>query len=346
MEHILPVFFWSLFPTFNKYAQLLFSSYLCKTASLGLSSFLLLFVHLLNSACFDGAGSYLRGVWRHIHITPTGKALGTSRFMPAQPSTSAWHDLMHANTMAPTSPKSSSAVLALWRMPVRQGLLTWVQHHSDGGFAMPGVSHWLPQLLAVLVPAMCVLLPCPKSRIHITARNVVIPSRFSFAYLKGSSLSYWAINRKIPWLHLWLLLCRSNITAAVIALCMWSLRGKKEKSETKASGSRVLKESCNLPTLQPAGCSSGRLSKFHCIKLRVERKKITRATAQDKREDKAKKYKGYTQSSSFFYFATWMSFCLKTIFITQHELNFSRCQVTSTSTTFLLNTPFTEASST
>lgn len=70
------------------------------------------------------------------------------------------------------------------------------------------------------------------------------------------------------------------------------IKEKKEKSKTKAAGSRVLKESRNLPTLQPAGCSSGRLSKFHCIKLRVERKKITRATAQDKREDKAKKYKG------------------------------------------------------
>lgn len=84
-----------------------------------------------------------------------------------------------------------------------------------------------------------------------TARNVVIPSCFSFAYLKGSSPSYWAINRKTPWLHLWLLLCRSNITAAVIALCVWSLR-EKEKSETKAAGSRVLKESRNLSTLQPA----------------------------------------------------------------------------------------------
>lgn len=134
--------------------------------------------------------------------------------------------------------------------------------------------------------------------IHTTARYVVTPSCFSFAYLKGSSLSYWAINRKTSWLHLWLLLCRSNITAAVIVLCMWSLRKKKEKSKTKAAGSRVLKESRNLPTLQPAGCSFGRLSKFHCIKLRVERKKITRATAQDKREDKAKKYKGKTQSSS------------------------------------------------
>lgn len=76
------------------------------------------------------------------------------------------------------------------------------------------------------------------------------------------------------------------------------IKEKKENSETKAAGSRVLKESHNLPTLQPAGCSFGRLSKFHCIRLRVERKKITRATAQDKWEDRAKKYKGQTQSSS------------------------------------------------
>lgn len=149
---------------------------------------------------------------------------------PGKWRTSAWHDLKHANTPAPASPKSSSAVLAMWSLPIRQGLLTWVQHHSDGGFAMSGVSHWLPQLLAVPLPAMCMLLPCPKSqsRIHTSARNVVIPSCFSFAYLKGSSLSYWAINRKTPWLHLWLLLCRSNITAAVIALCMWSLRKKRK----------------------------------------------------------------------------------------------------------------------
>lgn len=233
-------------------------------------------------------------MWWHIHSTPAGKALGISRLVPAQPSTSAWHDLIHANTLAPASPKSSSAVLAMRSVPVRQGLLAWLQPHSDGGFSMSGVRHWLPQLLAVLLPATCVLLPCPKSqsRIHTTARNVVIPSCFSFAYLKGSSLSYWAINRKTPWLHLWLLLCRSNITAPVIALCRLITKEKKESSETKAAGSRVLEESRNLPTLQAAGCSFGRLSKFHCIKLRVERKKITRATAQDKREDKAKNYKG------------------------------------------------------
>lgn len=175
----------------------------------------------------------LERVWRHIHSTPTEKTLGSSRLVSAQPSTSAWHDLMYA--LAPASSKSSSAVLAVWSMPVRQGLLTWVQHHSDGSFAMSGVSHWLPQLLAVLIPATCVLLPCPKShsRIHTTARNVVIPSCFSFAYLKRSNLSYWAINRKTPWLHLWLLLCRSNITAAVIALCMWSLRKKRKIPKPK-----------------------------------------------------------------------------------------------------------------
>lgn len=236
MGHFLPVFFWSLFPTINKYARLLFSSYLCKTASLGLSSFLLLLVHLLNSACFDGAGSYLREVWWHIHSTPTGKTLGTSRLVPAQPSTTALHDPHNAckHTGSCTSQKQFSCA-CMWSMPVRQGLLTWVQHHSDGGFAMSGVSHRLIQLLPVLIPATCVLFPCPKShsRIYTTARNVVIPSCFSFAYLKGSSLSYWAINRKTPWLHLWLLLCRSNITAAVIALCMWSLRKKRKNPKPK-----------------------------------------------------------------------------------------------------------------
>lgn len=85
-----------------------------------------------------------------------------------------------------------------------------------------------------------------------TAGNVAIPSCFSFACLKGSSSGYWAINRKTPWLHLWLLLCRSNIRAAVITLCIPSLR-EKEKSKTKAAGSRVLKESRNLSTSQSAG---------------------------------------------------------------------------------------------
>lgn len=115
MGHFLPVFFWSLFPTINKYARLLFSSYLCKTASLGLSSFLLLLVHLLNSACFDGAGSYLREVWWHIHSTPTGKTLGTSRLVPAQPSTTALHDPHNAckHTGSCTSQKQFSCACSV-----------------------------------------------------------------------------------------------------------------------------------------------------------------------------------------------------------------------------------------
>lgn len=124
------------------------------------------------------------------------------------------------------------------------------------------------------------------------AGNMVIPSCFSFAYLKGSSLSYWAINRKTPWLHLWLLLCRSNITDSVIAPCIQSLRKKKNlkpKQQVPEFSRRVA--TCPLHYSKQV-YSFDRLSKFHYIKSRVERKKITRATTQDKREDKAEQYKG------------------------------------------------------
>lgn len=68
--------------------------------------------------------------------------------------------------------------------------------------------------------------------------------------------------------------------------------GKKKNLKLKQQVPEFSRRVATCPRYREQVYSFDRLSKFHYIKSRVERKKITRATTQDKQEDKAKQYKG------------------------------------------------------
>lgn len=69
------------------------------------------------------------------------------------------------------SPWNSPATFAIERVLIRQRLLAWVQHHSDGALLwLMSKPHRCPQL-AVLLPATHALLPCPKSEGRIRTHS-------------------------------------------------------------------------------------------------------------------------------------------------------------------------------
>lgn len=126
---------------------------------------------------FRQSCSCLRGLPWHIHREPTGETVEISRLVSVQPGTSAWRDLKHANTPAPASPWSSPAAFAIEHVLIRQRLLAWVQHRSDGALLRLVSKPSAAQSVLFSFPQHTPFCQALKARAESvpTARNVGIP---------------------------------------------------------------------------------------------------------------------------------------------------------------------------